>query len=170
LIEVAEADAEAGGWAVGGQDEAGPDQASPLPGATGHPAGHPTLQPHEDVRGGTAKLLTLMRPLTRDVRAKGVLSAPTTVLPPWRKDQLSQVLAQLEAHPLSVRAPLAEEHLPAQTWRHWWWSDERPKLTPALGLILVWDNLGAAELRPGAVAASAQRLAALSPAVGRLAH
>jgi hypothetical protein len=36
------------------------------------------------VRGGTAKLLTLLCPATGDVRAKGVLSAPNAVLHPWQ--------------------------------------------------------------------------------------
>ena len=96
------------------------------------------------MRGGTAKRLTrltLVRPATGAVRAKGVLAAPKAVWHPWRKDQLSQVRAQREAHPLSVRVPLAEDHLLLQTWRHWWWSYERPKSAPALRLIVVWDNL-----------------------------
>src|SRR5262249_43969573 len=90
LIEAAYTAAEAAGLAVWCQDEAGPYQAIPQPGATWHPAGHPTLQPHEYVRGGTAKLLTLFRPATGEVRAQGVLSAPNAVLHPWLKDQLSQ--------------------------------------------------------------------------------
>lgn len=123
------------------EDEAGPYQAIPQPGETWHPAGHPTTQPHEYVRGGTAKLLALFRPATGEVRAQGVLSAPNAVLHPWLKDQLSQVLAQLEAHPLPVRVPLPADHQLMQTWQHWWWSYERPKPAPALRLILVWDNL-----------------------------
>src|SRR5262249_23300490 len=76
LIAVAYTEAEAGGVAVWCQDEAGPYQAIPQPGQTGHPASHPTAQPHEYVRGGTAKLLTLFHPATGHVRAKGVRSAP----------------------------------------------------------------------------------------------
>jgi hypothetical protein len=49
------------------------------------PEGHPALQPHEYERGGTAKLLTLFRPATGLLHAKGVLSAPNAVLHPWRK-------------------------------------------------------------------------------------
>jgi hypothetical protein len=33
------------------------------------PVGYPAHYPHEDVRGGTAKLLTLFRPATGEVRA-----------------------------------------------------------------------------------------------------
>ena len=53
--------------------------------------GKPTLQPHEYVRGGTAKLLTLFRPATGDVHAKGVLSAPNAVLHPWLQEELQRV-------------------------------------------------------------------------------
>jgi DDE superfamily endonuclease len=141
LIESAYTEAEAGGVAVCCEDEAGPYQAIPQPGETWHPAGHPTTQPHEYVRGGTAKLLTLLRPATGDVRAKGVLCAPNAVLHPWLTDQLSQVLAHLEAHPLPVRVPLSADHLLLQTWQHWWWSYERPKPAPPLRLLVIWDNL-----------------------------
>jgi transposase len=157
-IEAASTEAEAAGLAVGCQDEAGPYQAIPQPGATwpppaippaGHPsrrpslppaippAGHPSRQPHEYVRGGTAKLLTRVRPATGDRRpatgdgrAKGVLSASNAVLHPWLKDQLRQVLAEREAHPLPVRAPLPADPLLRRTWEHWWWSYERPKPAP----------------------------------------
>jgi hypothetical protein len=141
LIECAYTEAEAAGVALCCEDEAGPYQAIPQPGAAWHPAGHPTPQPHEYVRGGTAKLLTLFRPATGEVRAQGVRSAPNAVLHPWLTDQLSQVLAQLEAHPLPIRVPWPEDHLLVRTWQHWWWSYERPKPAPARRLILVWDNL-----------------------------
>ena len=39
-------------------------------------------QPHEYVRGGTVKLLTLFRPATGEVRAKGTTNVPNTVLHP----------------------------------------------------------------------------------------
>jgi DDE superfamily endonuclease len=141
LIESAYAEAEAAGLAVWCQDEAGPYQAIPQPGQTWHPAGHPTPQPHEYVRGGTAKLLTLFRPATGAVRAQGVLSAPNAVLHPWLKDQLLSVLVELEREPLPVRVPLAKDHVLMRTWQHWWWSYERPKPAPPLRMLLIWDNL-----------------------------
>ncbi len=66
------------------EDEAGPYQAIPQPGASWQPEGHPALQPHEYERGGTAKLLTLFRPATGQIRAKGVVSVTNAVLHPWR--------------------------------------------------------------------------------------
>lgn len=76
LIELAYEQAEAVGLPLWCQDEAGPYQAVPHQGETWHPDGKPTTQPHEYVRGGTAKLLTLFRPATGQVQAKGVLSPP----------------------------------------------------------------------------------------------
>ena len=141
MIEVAYQEAEAAGLALWCQDEAGPYQAIPQPGADWHPEGKPTTQPHEYVRGGTAKLLTLFRPATGQARALGVLAAPNVVLHPWLQEQLQAILDQLDQEPLPVRVPVAEDHPLLRTWQHWWWSYERPKPTPALRLILVWDNL-----------------------------
>jgi hypothetical protein len=74
-----------------------------------------------------------------------VLAAPTAVVQPGLKDQLSQVLAAREAHPLPVRVrvrvPLPADPLLRRTWEHGWWSYERPTPAPALRRRLVWDNL-----------------------------
>ena len=91
------------------EDEAGPYQAIPQPGASWQPEGHPALQPHEYERGGTAKLLTLFRPATGHLRAKGVVSVTNAVLHPWLIEQLTQVLAEIEqAHPRAELPPEAE--------------------------------------------------------------
>ena len=71
------------------------------------------------MRGGTAKLLTLFRPATGEVRAQGVLSAPNAVRHPWLKDHVLNVLADLDREPLPVRVPLPQEHLLLRTWQHW---------------------------------------------------
>jgi hypothetical protein len=119
----------------GYQDEAGPYQAIPHPGAACAPAGRPPRQPHEYVRGGTAKLLTLFRPATGVVRAKGVTRAPNAVLHPWLWGELTQILAALPpAPPPAPTAPF----LPV------WWRrrQELPHFgDPPLRLILIWDNL-----------------------------
>ena len=127
--------AEAAGVAVWCQDEAGPYQAVPHPGASWAPVGEPRRQPHEYVRGGTAKLLTLFRPATGEVRAKGVTSAPNTVLHPWLQEELTQILATAPAGtlPEAERPPLAR-------WETWLGHAPREALPP-LRLLLIWDNL-----------------------------
>jgi hypothetical protein len=100
LIELAYEQAERAGLVQLNEDEAGPYQAIPQPGGSWQPEGHPARQPHEYVRGGTAKLLTLFRPATGEVRGKGVRSAPNVVLHPWLQEHLTAMLAQIEKeHP-----------------------------------------------------------------------
>jgi hypothetical protein len=117
------------------QDEAGPYQAIPQVGASWQLVGQPARQPHEYVRGGTAKLLTLFRPATGAVRAKGVTSAPNAVLHPWLQAELTQVLDALPPPtlPETERPPLAR-------WATWLGREPREPLPP-LRLILIWDNL-----------------------------
>ena len=55
-------------------DEAGPFQPVPYPGERRPPAGLPAHQPHEDIRDGTAKLLTPLHPASGRVRVTGVTS------------------------------------------------------------------------------------------------
>jgi hypothetical protein len=136
LIELAYRVAEGVGIPVWCQDEAGPYQAIPQPGQSWRPEGKPVGQPHEYIRGGTAKLLTLFRPATGQVRAKGVTNAPNVVLHPWLQEELLQVLADLPATPAKEAS---EPPTPAQ-WATWlghvpYWP------LPPLRLILIWDNL-----------------------------
>lgn len=117
------------------QDEAGPYQAIPQPGASWEPQGKAACQPHEYSRGGTAKLLTLFHPASGVVRAKGVQSATNAVLHPWLTGELEQVLAALPVvtMPETERPPLAQ-------WATWL-GHEPVEPLPPLRLILVWDNL-----------------------------
>ena len=101
------------------EDEAGPYQAIPQPGASWQPDGHPATQPHEYERGGTAKLLTLFRPVTGQVRAKGVLEAPNAVLHPWLQEQLSAVLAEIEKQQPTETLPPEEERPLYARWETW---------------------------------------------------
>jgi hypothetical protein len=135
MIELAYRTAEAAGVPVYCQDEAGPYQAIPQPGASWQLVGQPRRQPHEYIRGGTAKLLTLFHPATGMVRAKGVTSAPNTVLHPWLRSELTAVLAGLPP----VTTPEAERPAAAQ-WVTWLGPTPREPLPP-LRLILIWDNL-----------------------------
>lgn len=115
------------------QDEAGPYQAIPQAGASWQPVGEPARLPHEYVRGGTVKLLTLFRPATGEVRAKGVTNAPNVVLHPWLQAELTAILATLPPLPAVARPALAQ-------WATWLGHPPREPLPP-LRLILIWDNL-----------------------------
>jgi len=110
------------------QDEAGPYQAIPQPGAGWQPEEQPARQPHEYIRNGTAKLLTLLRPASGEVRARGVETAPNAVLHPWLKAEIAQILAGVEA--------------PAQRqdWAEWL-GYQLNRVLPPIRMLLIWDNL-----------------------------
>ncbi len=128
------------GLALWTQDEAGPFQTVPYPGGHWQPAGLPAHQPHEYVRDGTAKLLTLFHPASGRVRVKGVTSCTNAVLHPWLQEELTAVLAALPA-PAAPRSP--QEH--QATWGAWQAGRGRPFTLPAtlppLRVLLVLDNL-----------------------------
>jgi hypothetical protein len=139
LIERAYTLGEPLGLAVWCQDEAGPYQAIPHPSPSWQPAGQPTRRPHEYVRGGTAKLLTLFRPATGEVRAAPVATAPNAVLHPWLKGELAAILAAL---------PTPDAGAPEATRACWeaWQAGLAERFTlpadlPPLRALLVWDNL-----------------------------
>jgi hypothetical protein len=126
--------------AVWCEDEAGPYQTKPYPGSTWAPEAHPAQQPHEYVRTGTAKLLTLFRPATGQVRLSGVTSCPNAVLHDWLKAEVSTLL-ETSPEPVVEADPLAHR---AQWTR--WQEGLRVKITlpallPPLRALVVWDNL-----------------------------
>ncbi len=136
MIESAYRLGEACGIPVWCQDEAGPYQAIPQPGAGWFPRDDPGRQPHEYVRGGTAKLLTLFRPATGEVRATGVTQAPNAVLHPWLQAELTTILRTLpEPSSPVTSAPFIPD----------WWERRQHGAggdhDPPLRLILIWDNL-----------------------------
>ena len=126
------------GLAVWCEDEAGPFQAIPHPGASWRPEGQPARQPHEYVRGGTAKVLTLFRPADGRVRIEGTTTCPNTVLHPWLKRELSTVLAELPTLPPTANTSRA-------AWERWQVGLSvritLPEQLPALRVLLVLDNL-----------------------------
>jgi DDE superfamily endonuclease len=132
--------AEAAGIVQLNEDEAGPYQAIPQPGASWQTEGHPATQPHEYERGGTAKLLTLFRPSTGQVRAKGVIEAPNAVLHPWLQEQLSMVLAEIEKQQPTEALPSEEERPLYARWETWLGHPPGRPLPP-LRILLVLDNL-----------------------------
>jgi hypothetical protein len=136
VIERAYRTAEALGIPLWCQDEAGPYQAIPQPGASWQPSGHPAHRPHEYLRGGTAKLLTLFRPATGEVRAQPVAQATNAILHPWLQQELEAILAALPPPP-DPTAP--GRQAAAWDWREGalWDLDALPPVR----LLLLWDNL-----------------------------
>lgn len=121
---------------VWNQDEGGPYQAIPQPGQSWQPEGEPARRPHEYIRGGTVKLLTLFRPATGELRAEPVEHATNAVLHPWLKDELTAILA--ECPPASVPTPVGRR------WADWEYRLEAAdydQQCPPLRLLLVLDNL-----------------------------
>jgi hypothetical protein len=121
-------------------DQAGPFQTVPHPGQAWCPEGQPARQPHEYVRNGTAKVLTLFHPADGQVHLKGVTGCPNVVLHGWLKQELTDILAGLPAAPSSADA----EALRA-SWERWQQGlTVKPTLAealPPLRLLLVLDNL-----------------------------
>ncbi len=72
MIEDAYRLGEAMGLAVWCTDQAGPYRTVPYPGQSWRPEGQPARRPHESIRDGTAKALTLFHPVDGRVRLEGV--------------------------------------------------------------------------------------------------
>jgi hypothetical protein len=139
LIEDAYRTGEAMGLPVWCTDQAGPYQTIPYPGQSWQPEGEPVRLPHEYLRDGTAKVLTLFHPADGRVRLHGVTACPNAVLHPWLKRELTDILA-------GMPEPRGE---PATGWRAAWerWQEGlsiQPTLLaepPPLRMLLVLDNL-----------------------------
>jgi hypothetical protein len=140
LIEQAHKIGEALGLSVWNGDQAGPFQTLPYPGSSWQPEGHPHHRPHEYIRNGTAKLLTLFHPADGQVRVKGVTSCPNSVLHPWLRQELTDILASLPQPSLGLE-PEANRAL----WETWFEElSVRPTLPaelPPLRMLLIVDNL-----------------------------
>ena len=140
MIERAYREGESLGLQVWGEDEAGPYQAIPQSGHSWQPQGQPARRPHEYVRGGTAKLLTLFRPLTGEVRALPVEHATNAVLHPWLKRELTEILEQCPAPPNEVTV--------GRRWSDWDFHEDAhidahisDSHLPPVRMLLIWDNL-----------------------------
>ncbi len=95
------------------------------------------------MRNGTAKLLTLFRPATGQVRVTGVKGVPRTpnaVLPPWLKEAVTALLAE-RPEPPSVTGPAANR----VGWEQWQVGLRvkvaLPAALPSLRMLLIWDSL-----------------------------
>jgi len=131
------------GLSVWCADQAGPFQTIPHPGPSWRPEGEPARQPHEYLRDGTAKVLTLFHPADGQVRLEGATSCPNAVLHPRLKRELAAVLEGLPAAP---RAPAGGADAVARAaWERW--QDGltvKPTLLselPPLRMLLVLGNL-----------------------------
>lgn len=136
MIEDAYHTGEVMGLPVWCTDQAGPFQTVPHPGPSWKPEGQPARQPHEYLRDGTAKLLTLFHPADGRVRVEGVTTCPNPVLHGWLKRELTVVLAAL---------PAAVKVTPRCDWKRWQRGlSIKPTLLdklPPLRMLLALDNL-----------------------------
>jgi transposase len=128
------------GLAVWCEDEAGPFQVIPHPGGSWQPRGQPATQPHECVRGGTTKILTLFHPATGQVQIRPAASGTNAVMHGWLKEAPAAIVETLPAS--------AETSDPASTrvlWEAWQQGltvrFTLPEQLPPLRVLLVWDNL-----------------------------
>jgi len=128
------------GLAVWTEDEAGPYPTRPHPGQSWVEQGQAKHQPHEYVRNGTAKLLTLFCPRNGELHAKGVTAAPNAVLHPWLQQELTAILKQLP-QPSTLTDDVGNH----AAWEMWQEGLKRhitlPATLPSLRMLLVWDNL-----------------------------
>lgn len=138
LIEAAYRQAELPVWT---EDEAGPFQTVPYPGRSWRPLGDPCRYPHEYIRNGTAKQLTLFHPATGKVRVKGVLRSTNAVLHPWLKTELEAVLSTM---PEPINRPVGPVEN-RRCWERWQrglsLAFTLPERLPGLRMLLVLDNL-----------------------------
>src|SRR5918995_1362170 len=133
--------AEKMGISVWGLDQAGPFWTMPYPGTSWEPQGKPVRQPHQHLRNGTAKLMSLFHPTTGEVRVKGVHSCTNAVLHPWLKEHLRDILKTLLPPPPQLLSP--EEN--RVVWKSWQEGltvrVTLPEELPPLRMLVVLDNL-----------------------------
>ena len=128
------------GLAVWSEDEAGPYQTRPYQGQSWRQEGHPERYPHEYMRNGTAKIMTLFHPRSGQVRVEGTLSTRNAILHPWMKGELAAILADLPK-----KEPLTDPVANRAEWLRWQEGLQTkitlPQQLPRLRLLLVMDNL-----------------------------
>ena len=141
MIEDAYQLGEAMGLSVWCTDQAGPFQTVPQPGTSWEPQGHPARQPHEYIRNGTAKVMTLFHPADGRARVQGVTTCPNEVLHGWLKEELTAILAALPTPPVGPQDGATSR----SAWGRWQEGlSIRPTLPaklPPLRMLLVLDNL-----------------------------
>src|SRR3954449_8171038 len=148
------------GLSVWCADEAGPFQAVPHPGASWQPREHPAQHPHEYIRGGTTKILTLFHPATGRGRLQPAARGTNAVLHPWLREHLSAILAALPVPKASLDPAVTRA-----AWAVWQAGLTRsftlPEDLPPLRLLRVGQSGRPQDARPGTGAVRAGRPAAL---------
>jgi hypothetical protein len=86
----------------------------PHAGVSWQPRGRPATQPHEYIRGGTTKILTLFHPASGQVRLQPAARGTNAVLHPWLREQLSAILAALPP-----RGPSQDAAATQAAWAVW---------------------------------------------------
>ena len=141
MIEDAYQLGEAMGLSVWCTDQAGPFQTVPHPGISWQPQGHPARHPHEYIRNGTAKVMTLFHPADGQVRLKGVTSCTNVVRHGWLRQELTSILAGLPTPPVAPAGAATVR----SAWQRWQEGlSIKPTLSaelPPLRMLLVLDNL-----------------------------
>lgn len=124
------------------EDEAGPYPTLPYPGMHWRPMAAPVRYPHEYVRSGTAKQLTLFHPASGAVRVKGVRRCTNAVLHPWLQAELARILASSSLPEPTEVLSVAENR---RLWERWQAGltvrITLPEALPPLRMLLVLDNL-----------------------------
>lgn len=101
--------------------------------------GQPRKQSHEYQRAGTAKMLTLFRPQSGELRARGVKSCTNVVLHGWLKQELAEIIATLPAPP---EMSMEENRQLWQSWQEGLQVKITLRADPVpLRMLLVTDNL-----------------------------
>lgn len=142
MIEAAYTSAEALGIQVWCEDEAGPYPTVPYPGQDWVPEQQPAALPHEYIRNGTAKLLTLFHPASGEVRVKGTTDSTNATLHCWLKAQLTEILGDASLVLPTTAADMATNRLFWESWREG--LSVKVALStalPRLRLLLIMDNL-----------------------------
>jgi hypothetical protein len=112
----------------------------PHAGVSWQPRGRPATQPHEYIRGGTTKILTLFHPASGQVRLQSATRGTKAILHPWLRERLSAILAELP--PPGSSQDVAATPAAWQVWQAGLTTPfTLPEDLPPLRLLLVWDNL-----------------------------
>ena len=130
------------GLSVWCSDQAGPFQTIPYPGESWQPEGKAACQPHEYLRAGVVKTLTLFHPADGQVRLSGVSSCTNEVLHTWLMQELAAILDTLPAAPPRSEGAAQMREAEWQVWRAGLSIClPLPEQMPPLRMLLVLDNL-----------------------------